>query len=54
MDRKGLWSMMNQWTGVAGSSLEEGCAGVPVHGTSPWWRGEQEEWMGILTPGGMR
>jgi hypothetical protein len=41
-------------TGVAGSSLEEGRADVPVHGTSPWWRGEQEERMGILTPGGTR
>jgi hypothetical protein len=34
------------------SSLEEGCAGVPVHGTSPWQRGEQDEQMGNLTPGG--
>jgi hypothetical protein len=32
------------------SSPEEGRAGVPVHGTSPWWRGEQEERIGILTP----
>jgi hypothetical protein len=29
-------------------------AGVPMHGTSPWRRGEQEEQMGILTPGGTR
>jgi hypothetical protein len=33
-------------------SPEEWRAGVPMHGTSPWQRGEQEEWMGILTPGG--
>jgi hypothetical protein len=39
-------------TGAAGSSPEEGRASVPVHGTSPWWRGEQEEQMGILTPSG--
>jgi hypothetical protein len=32
---------------------ERGRAGVPVLGTSPWRRGEQEERMGILTPGGM-
>jgi hypothetical protein len=37
---------------VAGSSPEEVRASVPVHGTSPWRRGEQEEWMGILTPSG--
>jgi hypothetical protein len=37
---------------VAGSLPEEGSASVPVHGTSPWGRGEQKEWMGILTPGG--
>jgi hypothetical protein len=40
------------WTGAVGSSPEEGRARVPVHGTSPWWHGEQEERMGILTPGG--
>jgi hypothetical protein len=34
------------------SSPDEGRAGVAVHGTSPWQRGEQEERMGILTPGG--
>jgi hypothetical protein len=34
------------------SSPEEGRAGVPVHGTSPWRRGEQEERVGILTLGG--
>jgi hypothetical protein len=34
------------------SSLEGGRAGVPVLGTSPWQRGEQEERTGILTPGG--
>jgi hypothetical protein len=34
------------------SSPEEGRAGIPVHGTSPWQRGEQEEQMGILNPGG--
>jgi hypothetical protein len=28
---------------------EEGHAGVPVHGTSPWRLGEQEEETGILT-----
>jgi hypothetical protein len=54
MDRKGLRSTMNRWTGAAGSSPEEGHADVPVHGTSPWWCGEQEEQLGILTPGGMR
>jgi hypothetical protein len=52
MDRKSPRSTMNRWTGAAGSSPEEGCAGVPVHGTSPWQRGEQEERMGIPTPGG--
>jgi hypothetical protein len=31
------------------SSREEGHAGVPVHGTSPWQLGEQEEETGILT-----
>jgi hypothetical protein len=39
-------------TGAVGSSLEEGRTSVPMHRTSPWWRGEQEERMGILTPGG--
>jgi hypothetical protein len=34
------------------SSPECGRAGVPVLGTSPWQRGEQEERTGILTPGG--
>jgi hypothetical protein len=34
-----------------GSSLEEGRAGILVHGTLPWRRGEQEERVGILTPG---
>jgi hypothetical protein len=37
---------------MAGSSQEEGRAGVPVHGTSLWWHGEQEERMRILTPAG--
>jgi hypothetical protein len=37
-----------------GSSLEEGCAGIPVHGTSPWQHGEQEERVGILTLSGTR
>jgi hypothetical protein len=54
MDRKGPRSTMNRWTGAAGSSLEEGRAGVPVHGTSPWQRREQEERMGIFTSGGTR
>jgi hypothetical protein len=54
MDRKGLGSTMNRWTGAAGSSPEEGHAGVPVHKTSSWRWGEQEERMGILTPGGTR
>jgi hypothetical protein len=36
-----------------GSSLQEGHTSVLVHGTSPWRRREQEERMGILTPGGM-
>jgi hypothetical protein len=31
------------------SSPKEGHTGVPVHGTSPWWLGEQEEETGILT-----
>jgi hypothetical protein len=31
------------------SSPEEGHAGVPVRGTSPWRLGEQEEETGILT-----
>jgi hypothetical protein len=35
------------------SSPECGRAGVPVLGTSPWQRGEQEERTGILTPGGV-
>jgi hypothetical protein len=35
------------------SSPEGGRTGVPVHGISPWQCGEQEEGMGILTPGGM-
>jgi hypothetical protein len=52
MDCKGPRSTMNRRTGAAGSSPEEGRAGVPLHGTSPWWRGEQEERIGILTPGG--
>jgi hypothetical protein len=30
------------------SSPEEGHAGVPMHGTSPWRLGEQEEETGIL------
>jgi hypothetical protein len=34
------------------SSPECRRAGVPVLGTSPWQRGEQEERTGILTPGG--
>jgi hypothetical protein len=34
------------------SSLEYGRAGVPVLGTSPWQRGEQEERTKILTSGG--
>jgi hypothetical protein len=34
------------------SSQECEHAGVPVLGTSPWQRGEQEERTGILTPGG--
>jgi hypothetical protein len=29
-----------------------GCTDIPVLGTSPWQRGEQEERMGILTVGG--
>ncbi len=36
------------------SSPECGRAGVPVLRTTPWQRGEQEERMGILTPGGTR
>jgi hypothetical protein len=36
------------------SSLEEGRAGIPVRRTSSWWRGEQEEGMGIPTLGGTR
>jgi hypothetical protein len=54
MDRKGLRSTMNRWTGAAGSLPEEGRTDVPVHGTSPWRCEEQEEWMGILTPGGTK
>jgi hypothetical protein len=34
------------------SSPECGRAGVPVLRTTPWQRGEQEERMRILTPGG--
>jgi hypothetical protein len=34
------------------SSLECGRTGIPVLGTLPWQRGEQEERTGILTPGG--
>jgi hypothetical protein len=33
-------------------SPECGRTGIPVLRTSPWQRGEQEERMGILTPGG--
>jgi hypothetical protein len=37
-----------------GSSPEEGHASGPMHRTPPWRRGEHEERMGILTPGGTR
>jgi hypothetical protein len=52
VDRWCFWSTMDPRAERAQSSPEEGRVGVPVHGTSPWWRGEQEERMRILTPGG--
>jgi hypothetical protein len=52
VDRWCFWSTMDPWAERGRSSPEEGRAVVPVHGTSPCQRGEQEEWVGILTPGG--
>jgi hypothetical protein len=54
MDRKGLRSTMNRWTGAAGSSPKEEHAGVPMYRTSPWRRGEQEEGTWISTLVGTR
>jgi hypothetical protein len=52
VDRWCFWSTMDPWAERGRSSQEEGRADVPVHGTSPWQRGVQEQRMGILTPGG--
>jgi hypothetical protein len=52
VNRATLWSTVDPRTECGWSSPECGCAGVPVLGTSPWRRGEQEERMGIFTPGG--
>jgi hypothetical protein len=52
VDRWCFRSTMDPQAERGRSSPEEGHAGVPVHGTSPWRRGEQEERMGFLTPGG--
>jgi hypothetical protein len=52
VNRATLWSTVDPRTECGWSSPECGCAGVPVLGTSLWQRGEQEEQMGILTPGG--
>jgi hypothetical protein len=41
-------STMDPWAERGRSSPEVGHAGVPMHGTSPWQHGEQEEWMGGL------
>jgi hypothetical protein len=41
-------SMVDHQRWCGRSLLEEGHIGVPVHGTSPWRPGEQEEEMGIL------
>jgi hypothetical protein len=45
-------STMDPRTECGWSSPECGRAGVPVRRTSPWQRGEQDEWIRILTPGG--
>jgi hypothetical protein len=52
VNRATLQSTVDPWTERDRSSPECRRAGVPVFGTSPWQRGEQEEQMGILTPGG--
>jgi hypothetical protein len=52
VDRWCFWSTMDPRAERGRSSPEEGFAGLPVHRTLPWQRGEQEEWMGIVTPGG--
>jgi hypothetical protein len=52
VNRATLWSTVDPRTERGRSSPECGHASVPVLGTSPWQRGEQEERMGILTLGG--
>jgi hypothetical protein len=52
VNRATLRSTVDPRTERGRSSPECGRASVPVLGTSPWQRGEQEERMGILTPGG--
>jgi hypothetical protein len=47
-------SMVDQRWRQTWTSSEEGHTGVPVRGTSSWRHEEQEEGMGILTPGGTR
>jgi hypothetical protein len=47
-----LRSTMDLRTERGRSSPECRHAGIPVHRTSPWQCGEQDERMGILTPGG--
>jgi hypothetical protein len=46
-------STMDPRTERCQSSPECRRAGVPVRRTSPWQRREQDEWIRILTPGGM-
>jgi hypothetical protein len=52
VNRATLRSTVDPLTECGRSSPECGRAGIPVLRTSPWQRGEQEERMGILTPGG--
>jgi hypothetical protein len=53
VNRATLRSMVDLRIEHGRSSPEWGRAGVPVLGSSPWQRGEQEERMGIFTPGCM-
>jgi hypothetical protein len=50
MDRTRRRSMVDTWRRQPRGPPEEVCAGVPVRGTSSWWRGEQEERTGSPTP----
>jgi hypothetical protein len=45
----GPWSMVDH-----NHRWRSNLTGVPVHGTSPWWHGEQEKGTGIPTPVGTR